>query len=129
MDERKLFENFQQCFGRFMTPFEIEDIQKWIHEDNMPIEVINMALKEAVVNDKINWKYINKILIDWHKTGDNTVEKVQARLEAFELKKQQGFQKQTESNIPKWSNPNYQETDISALKIDPSEVKDEPGAF
>ncbi|UWM90215.1 DnaD domain-containing protein [Streptococcus parauberis] len=129
MDEKKLFDNFHQCFGRFMTPFEIEDIQKWIHVDNTPIEVVNMALKEAVVNDKINWKYINKILINWHKAGDNTIEKVQARLEAFELKKQQGSQKQTGSNIPKWSNPNYQETDISALKIDPSEVKDEPGAF
>ncbi|AEF25724.1 phage protein [Streptococcus parauberis KCTC 11537] len=69
-----------------MTPFEIEDIQKWIHVDNTPIEVVNMALKEAVVNDKINWKYINKILINWHKAGDNTIEKVQARLEAFELK-------------------------------------------
>ena len=129
MDEKKLFDNFQQCFGRFMTPFEIEDIQKWIHVDNTPIEVVNMALKEAVVNDKINWKYIDRILINWHKAGDNTVEKVQARLEAFELKKQQGSQKQTGSNIPKWSNPNYQETDISALKIDPSEVEDEPGAF
>lgn len=39
MDEKKLFENFQLTFGRMISPFEIEDIQKWIHEDNMPIEV------------------------------------------------------------------------------------------
>ena len=129
MDEKKLFENFQLTFGRFMSPFEQEDIQKWIHEEKMPIEVVNMALKEAVGNNKINWKYTNKILLDWKRSGDVTVEKVQARLETFELKKQQGSQKQTGSNIPKWSNPNYQETDISALKIDPSEVEDEPGAF
>lgn len=95
-----------------MTPFEIEDIQKWIHEDNMPIEVINMALKEAVVNEKISWKYINQILIAWNKSGDNTVEKVQARLEAFELKKQQGAKKQTGSNIPSWSNPDYKDPDF-----------------
>lgn len=95
-----------------MTPFEVEDIQKWIHEDNMPIEVVNMALKEAVVNDKINWKYINQILIDWHKSGDNTVDKVQARLEAFELKKQQWAKKQTGSNIPEWSNPDYKDPDF-----------------
>ncbi|WP_070022159.1 DnaD domain-containing protein [Streptococcus agalactiae] len=112
MDENKLFDNFQQCFGRFMTPFEIEDIQKWINEDDMPIEVVNMALKEAVVNDKINWKYINKILIDWHKSGDNTVEKVQTRLETFELNKQKQSQKQTNSNIPDWSNPTVEDTNI-----------------
>lgn len=112
-----------------MTPFEIEDIQKWIHEDNMPIEVVNMALKEAVVNDKISWKYINKILIDWHKAGDNTVEKVKLRLEAFELKKQGKSQNQTASNIPAWSNPNYQQPDYDSFKVDPNEVKDEPGAF
>lgn len=129
MDERKLFENFQQCFGRFMTPFEIEDIQKWIHEDNMPIEVVNMALKEAVGLDKINWKYINKILIDWHKSGDNTVEKVKLRLEAFELKKQGKPQNTTASNIPAWSNPNYQQPDYDSFKVDPKEVQDEPGAF
>ncbi|HHJ9058958.1 TPA: DnaD domain protein, partial [Streptococcus pyogenes] len=50
MDEKKLFENFQLTFGRMISPFEIEDIQKWIHEDNMPIEVVNLALREAVEN-------------------------------------------------------------------------------
>ncbi|NBL75944.1 DNA replication protein, partial [Streptococcus equi] len=28
MDEKKLFENFQLTFGRMISPFEIEDIQK-----------------------------------------------------------------------------------------------------
>ncbi|SUN53684.1 phage DNA replication protein [Streptococcus dysgalactiae] len=84
MDEKKLFENFQLTFGRMISPFEIEDIQKWIHEDNMPIEVVNLALREAVENNKISWKYINKILVDWYKSGDTTVEKVKDRLQRFE---------------------------------------------
>nr|WP_231296166.1 DnaD domain protein [Streptococcus equi] len=60
MDEKKLFENFQLTFGRMISPFEIEDIQKWIHQDNMPIDVVNLALREAVENNKINWKYNKK---------------------------------------------------------------------
>ena len=93
MSKKELFEIFQQCFGRLLTPFEIEDINKWIDEDDMPIEVVNTALKEAVANNKISWKYINKILIDWHKAGDNTLEKVEKRLSDFEArkKKQQQF--------------------------------------
>ncbi|HEK9219123.1 TPA: DnaD domain protein, partial [Streptococcus equi subsp. equi] len=84
MDEKKLFENFQLTFGRMISPFEIEDIQKWIHQDNMPIDVVNLALREAVENNKINWKYINKILVEWHKAGDTTIEKVKERLQRFE---------------------------------------------
>lgn len=88
MSKKELFEIFQQCFGRLLTPFEIEDINKWIDEDDMPVEVVNAALKEAVTNNKISWKYVNKILIDWHKAGDNTLEKVEKRLSNFEARKQ-----------------------------------------
>lgn len=62
MSKKELFEIFQQCFGRLLTPFEIEDINKWIDEDDMPVEVVNAALKEAVTNNKISWKYVNNIL-------------------------------------------------------------------
>lgn len=87
MSKKELFEIFQQCFGRLLTPFEIEDINKWIDEDDMPVEVVNVALKEAVTNNKISWKYVNKILSDWHKAGDNTLEKVEKRLSDFEARK------------------------------------------
>ena len=76
MSKKELFEMFQQCFGRVLTPFEIEDITKWIDEDGMPVEVVNAALKEAVTNNKISWKYVNKILIDWHKSATTALWKL-----------------------------------------------------
>ncbi|HEK9203436.1 TPA: DnaD domain protein [Streptococcus equi subsp. equi] len=127
MDEKKLFENFQLTFGRMISPFEIEDIQKWIHEDNMPIDVVNLALREAVENNKINWKYINKILVEWHKAGDTTIEKVKERLQRFEDSKEQ--RQATISNVPSWSNPDYQGPTYDDLKVNPSEVSDGAGDF
>ena len=102
----QLFDNYQKCFGRLLTPFEIEDIQKWIDEDGMPIEIVNLALREAVRNNRISWKYINKILIEWKRDGDVTIEKVEQRLARFEQQKS-NYAKPRQSNIPDWSNPDY----------------------
>lgn len=106
MSKKELFEIFQQCFGRLLTPFEIEDINKWIDEEGMPIEIVNLALREAAGNNRISWKYINKILIEWKRDGDVTIEKVEQRLARFEQQKS-NYAKPRQSNIPEWSNPDY----------------------
>ncbi|HEQ0588639.1 TPA: DnaD domain protein [Streptococcus pyogenes] len=111
-----------------ISPFEIEDIQKWIHEDNMPIEVVNLALREAVENNKISWKYINKILVDWYKSGDTTVEKVRDRLQRFEDSKKQ--RSVTTSNVPSWSNPDYKEPDLKEFALGSMDgIEDGSGDF
>lgn len=44
MTKKELFDNLQQCLGRMVTPFELEDINKWV-EDGLPPEVINKTPK------------------------------------------------------------------------------------
>lgn len=113
MGKKELFEIFQQCFGRVLTPFEIEDITKWIDEDGMPVEVVSAALKEAVTHNKISWKYVNKILIDWHRAGDTTLEKVKKRLADFEDRK-----KNQQQHFGNYHGPNkrFSEAERAALK-------------
>lgn len=86
MTKAELFANLQQCLGRMVTPFEIEDINKWI-DDGLSPEVINEALKEAVLENKINFKYINTILRRYIKNGINTIEKVEEDRKQHELSK------------------------------------------
>ena len=86
MTKAELFDNLQQCLGRMVTPFEIEDINKWI-DDGLSPEVINEALKEAVLENKINFKYINTILRRYIKSGIDTVEKVEEDRKQHELSK------------------------------------------
>lgn len=129
MDKKTLFENFQKNWMRLISPFEIEDIEKWIDEDNMPVEVINEALKETVIYNAKNTRYLNRVLNNWKANGIDTVEKVEISRLEFENKKQGKPQNTTASNIPAWSNPNYQQPDYDTFKVDPNEVQDEPGAF
>ncbi len=63
-----IFDKFEKEFGRSLSPIEYELINSWI-EDNNSEEMIASALKEAILNNVHNLKYIDKILFDWHKKG------------------------------------------------------------
>ena len=66
---KDLVETFQQELGRLLTPFEIEDLSKTVKEDGVKADLIKEALREAVLNGKPNWKYIQAILRNWRHEG------------------------------------------------------------
>lgn len=103
MTEKELFENFQQCFGRMMTPFETEDIRKWIRKVGIPVDVVNEALREAVLNNAINLKYINKILVRCQQENIDSAEAFRQKIEDFEKRKHSTMIKQPQTNIPEWA--------------------------
>ena len=65
--------------GRFLSPFEIEDVQKTVEDDKTSVDLVRAALKEAVFNNKTNWKYIQAILRNWRREGITTVAQVEAK--------------------------------------------------
>ena len=76
---KDLVETFQQELGRLLTPFEIEDLSKTVKEDGIKSDLIKEALREAVLNGKPNWKYIQAILRNWHHEGIQSVAQVEAK--------------------------------------------------
>ena len=54
--------------GRALSSFEYEIINKWI-ENGISEETIKGALKEAILNNVRNFKYIDKIVYEWSKKG------------------------------------------------------------
>ncbi|HEM4183031.1 TPA: DnaD domain-containing protein [Streptococcus suis] len=78
-DLKTLVGDFERELGRFLSPFEIEDLQKTIEDDKTSIELVRAALKEAVFNNKTNWKYIQAILRNWRREGITTVAQVEAK--------------------------------------------------
>lgn len=72
LDEGKLFQVFEQEFGRLLSPIEIEMVSMWLDQDQHSPELIQQALKEAVLSDKINLKYIDRILFEWKKKNVKT---------------------------------------------------------
>ena len=64
-------------FGRYPTPFEIEDLKYFLRDHSK--EVIKLAIKECVGNGKPYFKYLSSILRDWKQKGLVTAELVKNR--------------------------------------------------
>lgn len=64
-----VYRKFQEEMGRPLSPVEGEQIKDWYYGMSLSGELIYEALKRAVLIDKRNFQYINKILLDWHSKG------------------------------------------------------------
>lgn len=129
MTKKELFENFEKNWMRLLSPFEIEDIEKWIDEDKMSIGVVNEALKETVIYNAPNLRYLNRVLNNWKRQGTDTVEKVEIARIQFENKKLVQAKERSTTNVPSWSNTEYRDPTYDDLKVNPSEVSDGSGDF
>ena len=63
-----IYSKVENSFGRTLSPVEYETISKWI-ESNISIDLIESALKEALLNGVTSIRYIDKILFEWNKKG------------------------------------------------------------
>lgn len=68
----------EQEFNRQLSGFEIEMISGWIYNDKYPQELIVAALKEAVLNQAHNVKYIDRILLAWKNKGIQSAQQLAA---------------------------------------------------
>lgn len=69
-----LFNQIEKRFGRPLSPYEIETINQWIDVDQHELEVIQAALDEAESQNKLSFKYIDRILLNWKKNDVKTIE-------------------------------------------------------
>ena len=91
-DLKSLVDTFQQELGRLLSPFEIEDLEKSLKEDGTSADLIKEALREAVLNGKPNWKYIQAILRNWRHEGIRSVAQVEAKRQEREATNSQNVQ-------------------------------------
>ena len=73
--DTNIFAAFEQELGRTLSATEVEIIKDWIHDGNSE-ELIKEALKEAILNNVRNLKYIDRILYNWRTKGFKTKEDI-----------------------------------------------------
>lgn len=78
-----LYSIFEQEFARPLSPMEYETITGWIERDRYPEPLIVLALKEAVFAGKVNFRYIDRILLEWQRNSIRTVEQAKAYAQRF----------------------------------------------
>ncbi|MDO4732730.1 MAG: DnaD domain protein [Bacillota bacterium] len=73
----RLYRRFEAELGRTLKFSENEQIRQWLEDDGIAAELIEEALRRAVLQDKGNLAYMNSILRDWCKKGLHSLEQVQ----------------------------------------------------
>lgn len=90
---KKLIPIFEQEMG-MISPTAINELRAWLFEDHYEVELIKLALRESVLNRKVNMNYIRAILRNWRQEGVTTPKMVKDReVERFSpsLKKHEDF--------------------------------------
>lgn len=79
----ELIAAFEQVF-RKLTSFDYEKIKEWLENDAWPPEIILEALRQAALQRKLSFAYIDRILLNWQINQWDTLEKIRAADEAFQ---------------------------------------------
>lgn len=82
-------------FGRTLSSFEIQIITSWINEYRFSFDLIKLAIKEALLSNAYNLKYVDRILINWNKKNIVSVEDAKAYTKTFKR-----FEYKKENPIP-----------------------------
>lgn len=114
--------------GRGLVKFEFDMINDYLIGQNVSKELFLEAVKVAVANNVRKFNYIARILDNWINDGIKTPEQAYQVQRDFKAKKVNKAM-QSQSNVPDWSNPNYQDPTYDDLKVNPSEVPDGSGDF
>jgi DNA replication protein len=85
--ERSLYTLFETEFARPLSPMECETIASWEEQDEYPRELIVHALKESVFAGKLHFRYIDRILLDWHNKKIRTVEQAKQQAQQFRMER------------------------------------------
>ncbi|MGI6154960.1 MAG: DnaD domain protein [Enterococcus lemanii] len=107
---RELYQSFEAEFGRPLSQIEFQRIGQWLDEDHYQVELIQLALREAVLNQAYSLNYIDRILLSWERKNIRTSQQVQ---EEQKRRKRQLMQKEApkEKQLPKISLHNWLEED------------------
>ncbi|WP_180530540.1 DnaD domain-containing protein [Staphylococcus haemolyticus] len=97
-DFKDLFQYIETLFARPISPYEIETLNQWIDVDQHDFALIRAALDEAYSHDKLSFKYVDRILLNWKKNNVTTTEESKKVREQFN----KPTMTQTVKHIPKF---------------------------
>ena len=89
--ESNKFELIEKNLCRALSPIEIEVINNWDYDD----EIIELAIRESILNNAKTIKYIDRVLFNWEQNNIKTVEDAKRYIEEFSNKVKPKKKKET----------------------------------
>lgn len=83
-EREETFNKIEVEFGRPLSPMEMQVVNDWFDKDHYSAEVIDLALREAVMNSARNWKYMDRILRNWQSKNLKSVDEIEQYESRFE---------------------------------------------
>lgn len=80
---QNIIRQFEIEFGRLLSPIEKQQISSWLVIDHYKPEIINLALRESVLSQVYNFKYIDRILLNWQRHNLTDIKQVKAFLTRY----------------------------------------------
>lgn len=80
--ESNIFELVEKNIGRSISPIEYEVINKWDYDP----KVIELAIRESILNNAKTIKYMDRVLFNWEQNGIKTEEDAKRYIEEFSNK-------------------------------------------
>ncbi len=71
-EQGELYQSFEKEFGRPLSPLETDQLRTWLQDEQVPLELLQEALKRAVLRGALNFRYIDSILQDWQRRNIRT---------------------------------------------------------
>lgn len=118
----KITELYQQNIG-VMSPIITEGLLHWY--DDLGLDLVVEAIKRTAMRGA-NYKYLNKILLNWEKQGIATLDEVKAQDLSFEKqknKKQRSYRnpKYKEESVPDWMKDQQEGKEFKSIAMDEEE--------
>lgn len=85
-DIARLIAAFEPEMPGGLTPINIEELQKWLRDDQFEADLILQALREAALNRKVSLPYIRAILRNWRNDGIVTARDIADNREVREMR-------------------------------------------
>ncbi|AYW44981.1 DnaD domain protein [Tetragenococcus koreensis] len=108
---QSLYQMFEKEFGRALSPIEYQRIGQWIEEDEYQPDLIQLALKEAVLNQAYSLNYIDRVLLSWERKNITTKQQVEEEQKRRKRKKLKNETAREEKDLPNVSLHNWLEED------------------
>ncbi len=99
-ETNNLYQIFEREFSRPLSPMEIEIMSTWIDEDKHTEEIVTYALRESVYANKLNFRYIDRILFEWKKKNIQTVDQIKQHAKQFRSHQEEDKKDKPSSEYP-----------------------------
>lgn len=103
-----VFNRLETEFGRPLSPIELETVSAWLDQDHYQPELIQLALREAVLNQAYSLKYMDRILLSWerqHLTSKAQIQQAEKRRRAKKAPQPTSQKQGPEIPMYNWAQP------------------------